>query len=107
MNVPDVAAGQRFVCLLLRANDSSTGSKLVVHLLNLHGRKLLQLHRTNGWDDMKFNDVPVCFRGVVTNVGFAVGFKPQPAPLRHRVVPIVIDRDAPVVLNGPALSRMS
>ena len=97
---PD-APDLRFFRLLLGANDSSAGSQIIIHSLNLHGRKLFQLHRTNGRDDMMLDDVPVSFRGVVTNVGFAVGFKPQPAPLRHSIVLVVVHRDTPVVPDGP------
>ena len=38
--------------------------------------------------------------GVGADHRLAVGFKPQPAPLRHSIVLVVVHRDAPVVPDG-------
>ena len=47
------------------------------------------------------DDPLIALGGVVADVGLAVGVKPQPAPLRHGVILVVVHRDAPVVPDGP------
>lgn len=50
---------------------------------------------------MVLNDVFfIGLGGVVADGGLAVSFKPQPAPLRHGVGAVVVDRDAPVITDG-------
>lgn len=68
--------------------------------LYIHGRELPELDRTDGRDDVVFDDSFITLGGVVADVGLAVSLKPQAAPLRYGVVAHVIDRNAPVFPNG-------
>lgn len=55
---------------------------------------------------MLLDDAFVGLGGVVADVGFTVGFKPQPTPVRHCIITIVVHWDAPVVPDGPAGVRV-
>ena len=66
----------------------------------MNGRELLELDRADGRNDVVFNDSLIALGGVVADVGLAVGFKPQPAPLCYGVVARVIEGHAPVFPNG-------
>ena len=66
----------------------------------MDGRELLELDGADGRDDVVFNDPLIALGGVVADVGLAVSFKPQAAPLRCGVVARVIERHAPVFPNG-------
>ena len=66
----------------------------------MDGRELLELDRTDGRDDVVFNDPFIALGGVVADVGLAVSLKPQTAPFRRGVVARVIERHAPVFPNG-------
>lgn len=68
--------------------------------LYIHGRELPELDRTDGRDDVVFDDSFITLGGVVADVGLAVSLKPQAAPLRYGVVAHVIDRNALVFPNG-------
>ena len=66
----------------------------------MDGRELLKLDRADGRNDVVLDDPLIALGGVVADVGLAVSFKPQPAPLRYGVVARVIERHAPIFLNG-------
>lgn len=93
-------AGQGRVGLLLEALHPPLGFGIIVHLLNLDGGEPLELDYSDGRYDVVLDDILVGLGGVGADHRLAVGFKPQPAPLRHGVVLVVIDRDTPVIPDG-------
>ena len=100
VDTPHEGVGQRFAVLLRPALHPAVFLGLVVHPLDMDGRELPELDRADGRDDVVFDDSFITLGGVVADVGLAVGFKPQAAPLRCGVVARVIERHAPVFPNG-------
>lgn len=100
VDAPHEGVGQGFAILLRPALHPAVFLGLVVHPLDMDGRELPELDHTDGRDDVVFDDPFIALGGVVADVGLAVSFKPQAAPLRCGVVARVIDGNAPVFPNG-------
>ena len=101
MDAAHRTAGQGRVGLLLEALHPPAGLGIVVHLLDLDGGEPLELDHADGRHDVVLDDIRVGLGGVGADHRLAVGLKPQPAPLRYGVIPVVVHRDAPVVPDGP------
>ena len=89
-----------FVVLLRPTLHPAVFFQVVIHSLDVDGRELLKLDRADGRDDVVLDDPLIALGGVVADVGLAVGFKPQAAPLRCGVVARVIERHAAIFPNG-------
>ena len=100
MDTPHEGVGQGLVVLFRPTGYPAVFFQVVIHSLDVDGRELLELDPTDGWDDVVFNDPLIALGGVVADVGLAVGFKPQAAPLRCGVVARVIERHAAILPNG-------
>ena len=100
MDAPHRAAGQCCVGLRLEPLHPPFGLGIVVHLLDLDGGEPFEFYSSDGRYDVVFDHVLIGLCGVGADHRLAVGFKPQPAPLRYRVVLVVVHRDAPVVPDG-------
>ena len=100
MDAPHKGVGQGFTVLLRPALHPAVFLGLVVHPLDMDGRELPELDHTDGRDDVVFDDPFIALGGVVADVGLAVSFKPQAAPLRCGVVARVIERHAAILPNG-------
>ena len=100
MDAPHCASRQGRVGRFPEALHPPAGFGIVVHLLDLDGGEPLELDSSNSWYDVVFDHVLIGLCGVGPDHQLAVGFKPQPAPLRHGVVSVVVHRDAPVVPDG-------
>ena len=100
MDAPHRASRQGRVGRFPEALHPPAGFGIVVHLLDLDGGEPLELDSSNSWYDVVFDHVLIGLCGVGPDHQLAVGFKPQPAPLRHGVVLVVVYRDAPVVPDG-------
>ena len=81
MKPPHIAVGEGQVAGFLEPPDPTLGFCIVVHPLNLERGQLPQLYGSDGRDDMVFNHIVVIVGRAGTNIGFTIGFKPQPAPL--------------------------
>ena len=100
MDAPHCASRQGCVGLFLEPLHPPFGLGIVVHLLNLDSGEPFEFYSSDGRYDVVFDHVLIGLCGVVTDHRFAVGFKPQPAPLRHGIVLVVVHRNAPVVPDG-------
>ena len=100
MDTPHEGVGQGLVVLLRPTLHPAVFFQVVIHSLDVDGRELFKLDRTDGRDDVVLDDPLIALGGVVADVGLAVSFKPQAAPLRCGVVARVIERYAPVFPNG-------
>ena len=100
VDAPHRAAGQCCVGLRLEPLHPPFGLGIVVHLLDLDGGEPFEFYSSDGRYDVVFDHVLIGLGGVGPDHGLAVGFKPQPTPLRHRVVLVVVHRDAPIVPDG-------
>ena len=100
MDAPHRASRQGRVGRFPEALHPPAGFGIVVHLLDLDGGEPLELDSSNSWYDVVFDHVLIGLCGVGPDHQLAVGFKPQPAPLRHGVVSVVVHRDTPVVPDG-------
>ena len=100
MDAPHCASRQSRVGLFLEPLHPPFGLGIVVHLLDLDGGEPLEFDPSDGRYDVVFDHVLIGLCGVGPDHRLAVGFKPQPAPLRYRVVLVVVHRDAPVVPDG-------
>ena len=100
MDTPHEGVGQGLVVLFRPTGHPAVFFQVVIHSLDMDGRELLEFDRTDGRDDVVFNDPLIALGGVVADGGLAVGFKPQAAPLRCGVVARVIERHAAVFPNG-------
>ena len=100
MDTPHEGVGQGFVVLLRPTLHPAVFFQVVIHSLDVDGRELLELDRTDGRDDVVFDDPLIALGGIVADVGLAVSLKPQAAPLCNSVVARVIDGNAPVFPNG-------
>ena len=95
MDAPDRTAGQGRVGLRIKPLYPPLGLGIVVHLLDLDGGEPLELDHPDGRHNVVLDDIPVVLGGVGADHRLAVGLEPQPAPLRHGVVLVVVHRDAP------------
>ena len=100
MDTPHEGVGQGLVVLFRPTGHPAVFFQVVIHSLDVDGRELLELDRTDGRDDVVLDDPFIALGGVVADVGLAVGFKPQAAPLRYGVVARVIERHAAILPNG-------
>ena len=100
MDTPHEGVGQGFVILFRPTGHPAVFFQVVIHSLDVDGRELFKLDRTDGRDDVVLDDPLIAFSGVVADVGLTVGFKPQAAPLRCGVVARVIERHAAILPNG-------
>ena len=100
MDTPHEGVGQGFVILFRPTGHPAVFFQVVIHSLDVDGRELFKLDRTDGRDDVVLDDPLIALGGIVADVGLAVSLKPQAAPLRYGVVAHVIDRNAPVFPNG-------
>ena len=101
VDAPDRAAGEGGVGLTFPPLYPSAGSGVIVELLNLNGREPPELNPSQSRNDVVFDGIGVGLGGIGADHRLAVSFKPQPAPLRHRVILVVVDGDSPVVPDGP------
>ena len=101
MDAPDRTAGEGSVGLVFPPLYPSAGSGVIVELLNLNGREPLELNPSQSRNDVVLNGIGVGLGGIGADHRLAVSFKPQPAPLRHRVILVVVDGDSSVVPDGP------
>ena len=101
MDAPHRASRQGRVGLFLEPLHPPFGFGIVVHLLNLDGGEPFEFHSSDSRYDVVFDHVLIGLCGVGPDHRLAVGFKPQPAPLRYCVILVVVHRDAPVVPDGP------
>ena len=101
MDTTNRASGQFRVGLLLETLHPPFGFGIIVHLLNLDGSESLEFDHPDGRHDVVLDDIRVGLGGVGADHRLAVGLEPQPAPLCHGVVLVVVHRDAPVVPDGP------
>ena len=101
VDAPHCASRQGRVGLFLEPLHPPAGLGVVVHLLDLDGGEPLEFYSSDSRYDVVFDHVLIGLCGVGPDHRLAVGFKPQPAPLRHGVVLVVVHRDAPVVPDGP------
>ena len=97
---PHEGVGQGLVVLFRPTGHPAVFFQVVIHSLDVDGRELLELDRADGRDDVVFNDPLIALGSDVADVGLAVGFKPQAAPLRCGVVARVIKRHAAILPNG-------
>ena len=100
MDTPHEGVGQGLVVLLRPTGHPAVFFQVVIHSLDVDGRELLELDRTDGRDDVVLDDPFIALGGVVADVGLTVGFKPQAAPLRCGVVARVVERHAAILSNG-------
>ena len=100
VDAPHRASGQGRVALFLEPLHPPAGLGIVVHLLDLDGGEPFEFYSSDGRYDVVFDHVLIGLCGVGPDHRLAVGFKPQPAPLRHSIVLVVVHRDAPVVPDG-------
>ena len=100
MDAPHCASRQGRVGLFLEPLHPSAGLGIVVHLLDLDGGEPFELNSSDGRYDVVFDHVLIGLCGVGADHRLAVGFKPQPAPLRYGIVLVVVDRNASVIPDG-------
>ena len=100
MDAPHRTSRQSRVGFSLEPLHPPFGLGVVVHLLNLDGGEPFEFYSSDGRYDVVFDHVLIGLCGVGADHRLAVGFKPQPAPLRHSIVLVVVHRDAPVVPDG-------
>ena len=100
MDAPHCASRQGRIGLFLEPLHPPFGLGVVVHLLNLDGGESFEFDSSDSRYDVVFDHVLIGLCGVGPDHRLAVGFKPQPAPLRHVVVLVMVHWDAPVVPNG-------
>ena len=101
VDAPDRTAGQGRIGLCFKPLHPPAGLGIVVHLLDLDGSESLEFDHPDGRHDVVLDDIRVGLGGVGADHRLAVGLEPQPAPLCHGVVLVVVHRDAPVVPDGP------
>lgn len=101
VDAPDRTAGEGSVGLTFPPLYPSVGSGVIVELLNLNGGEPPELNPSQSRNDVVFDGIGVGLGGIGADHRLAVSFKPQPAPLRHRVILVVVDGDSPVVPDGP------
>mgnify|MGYP003376686414 CR=1 FL=1 len=100
MDAPHRTSRQGRVSLFFESLHSPFGFGIVIHLLDLNGGEPLELYPSDGGYDVVFDHVLIGLCGVGADHRLAVGFKPQPAPLRYGIVLVVVDRYAPVIPDG-------
>ena len=96
MDAPHCASRQGRVGLFLEPLHPPAGLGIVVHLLDLDGGEPFEFDSSDGRYDVVFDHVLIGLGGVGPDHRLAVGFKPQPAPLRYGIVLVVVDRNASV-----------
>ena len=82
MDAPHRASRQGRVGLFLEPLHPPFGLGIVVHLLDLDGGEPFEFYSSDGRYDVVFDHVLIGLCGVGADHWLAVGFKPQPAPLR-------------------------
>jgi len=101
VDAPHCAPRQGRVGLFLEPLHPPVGLGIVVHLLDLDGSEPFEFYSSDSRYDVVFDHVLIGLGGVGADHRLAVGFKPQPAPLRHSIVLVVVHRDTPVIPDGP------
>ena len=97
MEPAHIAVGEAQIGGFLKALDPTVGFGIVVHLLNVERGQLPKLDGSNGRDNMILDHVVVVVGRAGADIGLAVGFEPQPAPLGHSVFAGVIDGQPPTI----------
>ena len=101
VDAPHCAPRQGRVGLFFEPLHPPFGLGIIVHLLDLNGGEPLEFDSSDSRYDVVFDHVLIGLGGVGADHRLAVGFKPQPAPLRHSIILVVVHRDTPVVPDGP------
>ena len=82
VDAPHCASRQGRVGLFLEPLHPPFGLGIVVHLLDLDGGEPFEFYSSDGRYDVVFDHVLIGLCGVGADHRLAIGFKPQPAPLR-------------------------
>ena len=67
MDTPHEGVGQGLVVLFRPTGHPAVFFQIVIHSLDVDGRELLELDRTDGRDDVVFNDPLIALGGVVAD----------------------------------------
>ena len=108
MDASHRASRQGCVGLFLEALHSPAGLGIIVHLLDLDSGEPLEFHSSDSRYDVVFDHVLISLCGVGADHRLAVGFKPQPAPLRHSIVTALsIKRKCWRTMRKPTVLRIA